>query len=85
MTRSCDKFIFELAKDFAPFGRIYSLKTYERLMVITNVIGAKHSSQIGKLSGVESIYETVFVLISKYLRAMIWQSTWSCTATIYLG
>lgn len=45
MTRSCDKFIFfELAKDFAPFGRIYSLKTYERLMLITNVIGAKHSS-----------------------------------------
>lgn len=45
MTRSCDRFIFfELGKDFAPFGRIYSLETYEQLMRIPNAVGAKHSS-----------------------------------------
>lgn len=41
----CDSFLFfELGKIFAPFGKIYSLEVYEQLMLIPNVIGAKHSS-----------------------------------------
>ena len=45
MASECDKFIFfELGTIFAPFGRIYSLDTYEQLMQIDNCIGAKHSS-----------------------------------------
>jgi len=35
---------FELGKMFAPFGRIYDLETYERLLDIPNLVGAKHSS-----------------------------------------
>jgi dihydrodipicolinate synthase/N-acetylneuraminate lyase len=39
------KFIaFELGKMFAPFGAIYSLDTYAKLMQVSNCIGAKHSS-----------------------------------------
>ncbi len=40
-----DRFIaFELGTMFAPFGRIYSLDAYRRLMNIKSCIGAKHSS-----------------------------------------
>ena len=40
-----DRFIaFELGTMFAPFGRIYSLDVYRRLMNIRQCIGAKHSS-----------------------------------------
>jgi len=43
--RLTDRFIaFELGEMFAPFGRIYSLATYRRLMQIPQCIGAKHSS-----------------------------------------
>ena len=35
---------FELGTMFAPFGRIYDLDTYRRLMDLPNVVGAKHSS-----------------------------------------
>ena len=45
VTLSCGPFLFfELGEAFAPFGRIYSLDTYEQLMQIPNAIGAKHSS-----------------------------------------
>jgi dihydrodipicolinate synthase/N-acetylneuraminate lyase len=45
LARECDGFIaFELGKMFAPFGRIYSMKTYEALMSIPQCWGAKHSS-----------------------------------------
>jgi dihydrodipicolinate synthase/N-acetylneuraminate lyase len=37
-------FAFELGQQFAPFGQIYSLDTYERLLDIPNLVGAKHSS-----------------------------------------
>lgn len=41
----CDEFYaFELGEMFAPFGRIYDLETYARLMEIPACIGAKHSS-----------------------------------------
>jgi dihydrodipicolinate synthase/N-acetylneuraminate lyase len=43
--RACDGFIaFELGSMFAPFGRIYSLETYEALLGIGRCTGAKHSS-----------------------------------------
>lgn len=43
--RHCDRFIaFELGTMFAPFGKIYSLEVYQRLMRIKSCIGAKHSS-----------------------------------------
>jgi dihydrodipicolinate synthase/N-acetylneuraminate lyase len=35
---------FELGTQFVPFGRIYGLSTYEALLGIDGVIGAKHSS-----------------------------------------
>lgn len=35
---------FELGTMFAPFGRIYSLETYQQLMLIQQCMGAKHSS-----------------------------------------
>jgi dihydrodipicolinate synthase/N-acetylneuraminate lyase len=35
---------FELGKMFAPFGRIYDLETWKRLLAIPNLTGAKHSS-----------------------------------------
>lgn len=41
----CDSFYaFELGQMFAPFGKIYSLDFYRRLMGIKNCLGAKHSS-----------------------------------------
>lgn len=41
----CDRFIgFELTKDLAPFGDVYSLETYKGLLEIPQCIGAKHSS-----------------------------------------
>jgi dihydrodipicolinate synthase/N-acetylneuraminate lyase len=40
-----ERFIaFELGEMFAPFGRIYSLATYRRLIEIPQCTGAKHSS-----------------------------------------
>ena len=35
---------FELGTMFAPFGKIYDLETYRRLLDIPNLTGAKHSS-----------------------------------------
>jgi dihydrodipicolinate synthase/N-acetylneuraminate lyase len=35
---------FELGEMFAPFGQIYSLETFERLMEIPQIRGLKHSS-----------------------------------------
>lgn len=35
---------FELGEMFVPFGKIYSLDTYERLLQIPSLKGAKHSS-----------------------------------------
>jgi len=41
----CDRWIgFELGTMFAPFGRIYSLEVYRRLLAIKSCSGAKHSS-----------------------------------------
>jgi len=43
--RDVQEFIaFELGSMFAPFGKIYSIETYEQLIKIPNCIGAKHSS-----------------------------------------
>jgi dihydrodipicolinate synthase/N-acetylneuraminate lyase len=45
MGRIAPRFIaFEVGTMFAPFGRIYDLKTYERLLDIPQCIGTKHSS-----------------------------------------
>lgn len=45
LAKHCDAFYaFELGTMFAPFGKIYSLDLYERLMSISNCLGAKHSS-----------------------------------------
>ena len=41
----CDQFYaFELGKMFAPFGKIYSLDVFAKLMEIPQCVGAKHSS-----------------------------------------
>ena len=41
----CGRFLaFELGRQFAPFGAIYDLETYEGLLGITECLGAKHSS-----------------------------------------
>ncbi len=37
-------YAFELGKMFAPFGSIYSLEVFKRLMLIPGCLGAKHSS-----------------------------------------
>ena len=43
--RHCDRYIgFELGTMFAPFGKIYALDVYRRLLAIPSCIGAKHSS-----------------------------------------
>jgi dihydrodipicolinate synthase/N-acetylneuraminate lyase len=40
-----DRFIaFELGPQFVPYGRIYPLHAWERLLIIPQCIGAKHSS-----------------------------------------
>ena len=45
LAESCDQFIaFELGRMFAPFGKIYDLETYTKIMSIPQCIGAKHSS-----------------------------------------
>lgn len=45
LARHTDRFIgFELGQMFVPFGRIYSLETYQGLLEIPQCIGAKHSS-----------------------------------------
>lgn len=45
IARLCPQFIaFELGKQFAPFGAIYDLPTYTKIMRIPECIGAKHSS-----------------------------------------
>lgn len=42
---SVDQFLgFELGKMFAPFGAIYSLETFEKLIEIPSLLGLKHSS-----------------------------------------
>ena len=43
--RRTGRFIaFELGKMFAPFGRIYLLETYQKIMQTPQCVGAKHSS-----------------------------------------
>jgi len=43
--RFCEEFIaFELGQMFAPFGKIYDIQTYTRIMYISQCTGAKHSS-----------------------------------------
>lgn len=45
LARHCDRFLaFELGTMFAPFGKIYSLETFEGLMQLPACVGAKHSS-----------------------------------------
>ena len=45
LARHADRFIaFELGREFAPFGRIYSLDGFHGLLKIPQCIGAKHSS-----------------------------------------
>lgn len=45
LATEADRFIaFELGTMFAPFGCIYSIETYRRLIQIPECIGAKHSS-----------------------------------------
>tara|TARA_A100001391_G_scaffold109234_1_gene73416 strand:+ start:790 stop:1767 length:978 start_codon:yes stop_codon:yes gene_type:complete len=45
LAQECDSFYaFELGNMFAPFGKIYSLELYERLLGVSNCAGAKHSS-----------------------------------------
>ncbi|TWU03094.1 dihydrodipicolinate synthase family protein [Neorhodopirellula pilleata] len=45
LATNCDVFYaFELGQMFAPFGKIYSLELYERMMQISQCLGAKHSS-----------------------------------------
>jgi dihydrodipicolinate synthase/N-acetylneuraminate lyase len=42
---SVDRFLgFELGKMFAPFGSIYSIDTFRKLMEIPSLVGLKHSS-----------------------------------------
>lgn len=45
LAESCDRFIaFELGTMFAPFGKVYDLQTFAKIMSIKECIGAKHSS-----------------------------------------
>ena len=45
VARYCDGFLaFELAKDFHPAGRIYSMDVFRGLMAIPQCLGIKHSS-----------------------------------------
>lgn len=45
ITAPCEKALaFELGTMFAPFGRIYDLDTYKRLLDLPKIVGAKHSS-----------------------------------------
>jgi dihydrodipicolinate synthase/N-acetylneuraminate lyase len=45
LARYCISFIgFELGTMFAPFGKIYGLDTYAKIMTIPECLGAKHSS-----------------------------------------
>jgi dihydrodipicolinate synthase/N-acetylneuraminate lyase len=45
LAESATQFIaFELGKMFAPFGKIYDMEVYARIMAIPQCIGAKHSS-----------------------------------------
>jgi dihydrodipicolinate synthase/N-acetylneuraminate lyase len=45
ITAPCEKALaFELGTMFAPFGRIYDLETYQRLLDLPKIVGAKHSS-----------------------------------------
>jgi dihydrodipicolinate synthase/N-acetylneuraminate lyase len=45
LARSSDRFVaFELGSMFVPYGRIYDLDAYGRLMEIPQCLGAKHSS-----------------------------------------
>ncbi len=43
--QECERFIgFELGQQFAPFGRIFDLETYQGILGVKQCIGAKHSS-----------------------------------------
>ena len=45
LARECDQFYaLELGQMFAPFGRIFSLNLFEKIMSISNCLGLKHSS-----------------------------------------
>lgn len=45
LSAPCEKALaFELGTMFAPFGRIYDLDTYKRLLDLPKIVGAKHSS-----------------------------------------
>jgi dihydrodipicolinate synthase/N-acetylneuraminate lyase len=45
LSRESERLIaFELGAQFVPFGRVYGLDTYEALLGVDAVIGAKHSS-----------------------------------------
>lgn len=45
LAEHCEAFYaFELGEVFAPFGKIYSLELYERLIKLPQCLGAKHSS-----------------------------------------
>ena len=45
ISERCSRFIgFELGRIFLPFGKIYSLDVYRELMLLSNCLGAKHSS-----------------------------------------
>jgi len=50
IARHCPRFIaFELGTAFAPFGKIYTMQTFTRIMQIRECIGAKHSSLLRSL------------------------------------
>lgn len=36
--------VFELGKQFAPYGRIFEIETFERILDLRNIAGLKHSS-----------------------------------------
>ena len=45
VAEECDEFLgFELGEMFVPFGRIWDLATFEALLAIPQLVGAKHSS-----------------------------------------
>jgi dihydrodipicolinate synthase/N-acetylneuraminate lyase len=45
VAEECEEFLgFELGEMFVPFGRIWDLETFEALLAIPQLVGAKHSS-----------------------------------------
>jgi dihydrodipicolinate synthase/N-acetylneuraminate lyase len=57
---------FELGRMFAPFGRIYDLETWKRLLAIPNLVGAKHSSLSRTEEMVSSTLLTLIVIPAVY-------------------